>query len=74
MKGFNVSEHLTQNINTIAEKCHQEESYPLHPHLPRAENPLQWFQDSSVCVWGGAFNLHLISWLLFLGQESKWPK
>lgn len=48
MEGFDVSGHLTQSINMTVEKCHQEGSCSLIPHLPRAENPLQGF--------GGSFN------------------
>jgi hypothetical protein len=37
VEGFVASEHLTQNINTLAEKCHLEGSCPMFPHLAGAE-------------------------------------
>lgn len=72
MEGFDGSGHLTQNINRIVEKCHQEGSCPLFPHLPRTKNPLHWF--GKVSLRQEAFDLHLISWLPFLGQDSKLTK
>lgn len=48
MEGFDVSGHLTQSINMTVEKCHQEGSCSLIPHLPRAEIPLQWLGEVSI--------------------------